>query len=70
MQGQAAIAVGEDKLRPAIPPTVPRDLAGLAEACFEAEPDGRPSFGMIVSLLCHIIPEVVAAQQRQVRMPL
>lgn len=45
---QIALAVGEDKLRPTIPPDTPRALVSIAGACFEPEPAMRPSFGVIV----------------------
>ena len=45
---QIALAVGDDKLRPTIPPDTPRALVSVAGACFEPDPAMRPSFAVIV----------------------
>jgi hypothetical protein len=44
---QAALAVGDDQLRPVLPPDAPAALATLAAACFEPMPEHRPSFALI-----------------------
>jgi len=39
--------VGDDQLRPVLPPDAPAALATLAAACFEPMPEHRPSFALI-----------------------
>jgi len=46
-RAQAALAVGDDQLRPVLPPDAPAALATLAAACFEPMPEHRPSFALI-----------------------
>ena len=50
---QIALAVGEDTLRPTIPPSTPQALQPVAALCFEPEMDQRPNFDIIVQLLEH-----------------
>lgn len=50
--------VGEGQLHPAIPPNCHPVLARLLSACFDPDPLGRPSFGLIVSQLAHIVDDV------------
>jgi hypothetical protein len=65
---QIALAVGDDQLRPELPPATHPDLAAIAMSCFDSDPLGRPSFGLIVSQLTHVIQKVGTgtspAQQR------
>lgn len=40
--------MGDDELRPTLPPETPEVLAGVAAACFDPDPANRPSFALIV----------------------
>ncbi|AJF96760.1 ser/thr kinase [Pandoravirus inopinatum] len=40
-----------DGMRPTIPTACPPDLADLMAACWDADPDARPSMGEVVSRL-------------------
>lgn len=58
---QAALAVMERGLRPAIPPHTPPELAHLISACWAAIPEQRPSFSDIAArldTLCHTLRHV------------
>lgn len=39
--------MGDDQLRPTLPPDTPPTLVTLAAACFEPQPEHRPSFALI-----------------------
>ena len=57
---QIALAVGEDTLRPTIPPNTPQALVSVAALCFEPEVDQRPNFDIIVQLLEHAVTTLPA----------
>ncbi len=40
--------MGDDQLRPTLPPDTPDALTAIAAACFDPEPQNRPSFALIV----------------------
>jgi serine/threonine protein kinase len=48
---QIGLAVREQKLRPTVPPSCPHPYAQLMERCWDDDPDRRPPFVDIVSLL-------------------
>ena len=52
---QIALAVGDDSLRPTLPPGTPPALVNVCSLCFEPEVDMRPSFGVLVQLLQHAL---------------
>jgi serine/threonine protein kinase len=52
---QVAMAVLTRGLRPAIPPDCPRDYALLMEACWQTEPELRPTFIEITERLAHML---------------
>ena len=56
------MAVAEDKLRPAVPEGLHPSLQDLLRACFEPEPEQRPSFAMIVEHLGRLVPEIAALE--------
>ncbi|KAK9833565.1 hypothetical protein WJX81_006548 [Elliptochloris bilobata] len=58
---QAALAVGDDQLRPTLPPDTPAALVTLAAACFEPLPEHRPSF----ALISHHMRKVLAEMEGQ-----
>jgi hypothetical protein len=43
-----ALAVGDDQLRPTLPSDTPELLVNIALACYDPEPENRPSFALIV----------------------
>lgn len=47
-QMQVALAVGDDQLRPTLPSDTPEAVANVALACYDPEPENRPSFARIV----------------------
>lgn len=59
---QAAIAVGDDKLRPTLPKGLHPGLAGIARATLDGEPSMRPSFASVVEQLTPIAAEVRQAE--------
>ena len=52
---QIALAVADDELRPELPSTMPRGLEALANACFDPEPENRPTFSIIVAQLRKVL---------------
>ena len=52
---QVALAVGADELRPTLPPDTPDRLVALAAACYEPDPEHRPSFGLITHHLRQVL---------------
>lgn len=56
------MAVAEDKLRPVVPEDLHPSLQDLLRACFEPEPEQRPSFAMIVQHLGRLVPELAALE--------
>ena len=45
---QVALAVGDNELRPTLPSDTPEPLLNIALACYDPEPENRPSFALIV----------------------
>ncbi len=45
---QVALAVGDNELRPTLPSDTPEPLLNVALACYNPEPENRPSFALIV----------------------
>lgn len=45
---QVALAVGDNELRPTLPSDTPEPLLNVALACYDPEPENRPSFALIV----------------------
>ena len=45
---QVALSVGDDLLRPTLPSDAPEPVTNIALACFDPEPENRPSFALIV----------------------
>lgn len=54
--------MAEDKLRPTVPDGLHPSLQDLLRACFEPEPEQRPSFAMIVQHLGRLVPELAALE--------
>jgi len=44
---QVALSVGDDQLRPTLPSDTPEPVTNVALACFDPEPENRPSFALI-----------------------
>ena len=40
--------MGDDQLRPTLPSDTPEAVANVAVACYDPEPENRPSFALIV----------------------
>ncbi len=40
--------MGDDQLRPTLPSDTPEPVANVALACYDSEPENRPSFALIV----------------------
>ena len=40
--------MGDDLLRPTLPSDAPEPVTNIALACFDPEPENRPSFALIV----------------------
>ncbi len=59
--------MGDGQLHPAIPPGTHPALADLLAACFDPDPMGRPSFGLIVAQLAWILEDInkKAAAEKQ-----
>ncbi|CAL8463015.1 g2549 [Coccomyxa elongata] len=62
---QVALAVGDNELRPTLPSDTPEPLLNIALACYDPEPENRPSFALIVHHMRKILAEITAAQQLQ-----
>lgn len=61
---QIAIEVSRGNLKPLVPTDAPRDLQMLLNACFEADPDARPTFGLVVAHLQVIVATMEAEEAK------
>lgn len=57
--------MAEGQLHPAIPPNLDPALEELLLACFDPDPMGRPSFGIIVVQLARIVDNMAKQQQAE-----
>ncbi len=62
LQAQVAIAVGDDKLRPAVPRGAHPGFAGIARAALDPEPPMRPDFASLVEQLAPLAAELLAGE--------
>ncbi|KAK9830463.1 hypothetical protein WJX72_011909 [[Myrmecia] bisecta] len=62
---QIALAVGEDQLRPTLPPGIPEGLSALAKACYDPEPENRPCFELVVQQLRAVLAGLAQQQAQQ-----
>ncbi|CAL5223260.1 g5744 [Coccomyxa viridis] len=62
---QVALSVGDDQLRPTLPSDTPEPVANVALACYDSEPENRPSFALIVHHLRQICTSIEAVDREQ-----
>lgn len=55
---QTAEGVAYHDLRPQLPSGLPGGVKPLLEACWDAEPEGRPTFAVIASHLADILSKL------------
>lgn len=62
---QAAVGVVQKGLRPPIPQGTPSGLAEIMEACWEANPDARPSFSQLYQMLAEVREQVTTNKEKK-----